>query len=209
MQTQKNAISRKQFQLLQKVLIPTAGRQKIPIFWRRPLNVPTFLGLVVKNRRFQMTKLGLDKGLRSHLFPYSGHLLLKTVGTFQRLKLVDREVQNCELKKFSVFRIIFARWAHWEVSSPASSALWISLCAVAFPFLTAEEHTHTHPILGVNFGGKFGENTRFRCIYNAFFNTCLGEQLFASISEKCAQNPFCKRDPFKGCWHFFQNRNFH
>ena len=38
--------------------------------------------------------------------------------------LVGREVQNCELKKFSVFRVIF------EVSSSATSALWISLCVV-------------------------------------------------------------------------------
>ena len=125
--------------------------------------------------------------------------------------LEGTEVQNCELKKFSVFRVIFAsqmgmlRGFH-PCHIGTLDLLWILLWIFWLNFLEAVLRWQKLPLLQKNthrkFGEKFGENIPFfgaffGAFFGKFFGTFFGEQLFSSKSEKFVQNPFCKRDPLR------------
>ena len=121
--------------------------------------------------------------------------------------LEGREVQNCELKKFSVFRDNFCfSKEHVERLPPlpdrhsgfCSVPRWIFWLNFWRPFFgdiycSYSRKTHTENSVKISVE-KFGEHIPF---FGAFFGAFFGEQPFASKSEKFVQNPFCKRDPLR------------
>ena len=139
-------------------------------------------------------------------------------GSFRMLK--GREVQNCELKKFSVFRDLFCfSNGHAERLPPLPHQhsgfcslprwlFWLNFVEAVFRWhvlfsLQKKTHTHTKNSGEISVE-KFGENIPFfgaffGAFFGTFFGAFFGGQLFASKSEKFLQNPFCKRDPSNSC----------
>ena len=127
--------------------------------------------------------------------------------------LEGREVQNCELKKFSVFRDHFCfskghverlpplPHRHSGFSHCARWIFWLNFLEAVFRrHLLFLLQKNTHRKFGEKFMEKFGETIPsfgafFGAFFGTFFGAFFGEQLFASKSEKFVQNPFCKTNP--------------